>query len=217
MSNKKEIQVIITKDGKYNLYDYQSEMELEKTIVEHSAEIFGKNTLYIPKIKIKSKAGIGTIPDGYVIDFDKKRLYILEVELIKHRLRHISHQIHDFIDALHNERTGEELLEEFYNKLPLSKKIEKKDLKFILSNQSIIILIDNLGDSIEEVNCLLELINSLSERAEVKVIPFQTYIKGSGFSQDHIHSFKSFTKEELENESKKWTCDILCRLKPTAS
>ena len=201
-----EESIIVTKDKKYHLYNYMNEEELEKMIVEHSSDIFGKNTYYLNiKKKISSKAGFGTIPDGYVLDIEKKKLYIIEVELIKHDLRrHIRNQIIDFIQALSNEKTCDELIKTFKKELPL-KNIEEKELKSIISNQSIIILIDDIGDPTKEDNQLMETINFLSKLAEVKTIPFQTYILGDTFSQDHIHSFKTFTKEGLEKESKKWT------------
>lgn len=204
---RKEEAVIVTKDGKYHLYNYKNEAELERMIVEHSSEIFGKNTYYFDiKKKINSKAGFGTVPDGYVIDFEKKKLYIVEVELITHDLRrHIRSQIMDFIEALRNEKTCDKLVGIFQEELSSFKKIEKEVLKSVVTNWGIIILIDDIGDPMKEVNPLLETVNILSELAEVKAIPFQTYIKGGSFSQDHVHSFKSFTREELEKEAKKWT------------
>lgn len=204
---KKEIQVIVTKDGKYNFYEYQNEIELEKMIVEHSSEIFGENTHHFDiKKKIKSKAGFGTIPDGYVINFEERKLYVVEVELVVHDLRrHIRSQIMDFIQALDNNKTYNQLVETFKGELSSIKKIREEELKSIVKNWGIIILIDDLGDPMKEINPLLETVNFLSKFAEVKVIPFQTYIKGNNLSLDHVHSFKSFSKEELEKESKKWT------------
>ncbi|MEK6887645.1 MAG: DUF5655 domain-containing protein [Candidatus Aenigmatarchaeota archaeon] len=203
---RNEEAVIVTKDGKYYLYNYESEIELERMVIEHSSEIFGKNTHYFNiKKKISSKAGFGTVPDGYVIDFEEKKLYIVEVELIRHDMRrHIRNQIVDFIQALDNEKTHGELIEIFREELPSLKNMGRKNLEFIVANRSIIILIDDIGDPMKEINPLLETINFLSKFAEVKAIPFQTYVKGS-YSKDHVHSFKSFTKEELEKESKKWT------------
>mgnify|MGYP001591711423 CR=1 FL=1 len=205
-----EESIIVTKDGKYHLYNYKDEEELEMMIVEHSLDIFGENTHYFNiQKRIHSKAGFGTEPDGYVIDFDKNKLYILEVELIRHDLKeHIMPQITTFIMALRNEKTCDELVEMFQKELPSVKKMDGKKIRSIISNREIIILIDNIGDQnlSGEPNKLFEVVNILSEHKEkVKVIPFQTFIKGDVFSQDHIHSFKSFTKEELEKESKKWT------------
>jgi len=199
--------VIVTRDGTYHLYNYKNENELERMVVEHSLEIFGKDTVYFDlKRKISSKSGFGTIPDGYVIDLKKNKLYLIEVELISHSLKkHVLPQITNFILALKNEGTTEKLVGEFYNELPKSKKIDKKRLKSIVRNWGIIIVIDDVGDPMKETNPLLEIVNFLSMHGEVKAIPFQTYCKNGMIADDHVHSFKSFTKEELEKESKKWT------------
>jgi predicted transport protein len=199
--------VILTKDGVYHLYNYQSENDLERMVVEHATEIFGRDTVYLDiKRKISSKAGFGTIPDGYVIDLKKNKLYLIEVELISHSLkRHVLPQITNFIMALDNENTVSKLVDEFYEELPESQKIDKERLKSIVNNWGIIIVIDEVGDPMKETNPLLEIVNFLSKHGEVKAIPFQTYCKNGKLTDGHVHSFKSFTKEELEQEAKKWT------------
>src|SRR3989344_5779551 len=137
-----EESIIVTKDEKYHLYSYENEIELERMIVEHSSEIFGKNTKYFNKRKIESKSGFGTIPDGYVIDFDKKKLYIVEVELIRHDLRkHILPQIASFIMALQNKSSQEKLVKIFEEELASFYKITREELKTIVTNYGIIILI----------------------------------------------------------------------------
>ncbi len=193
-------------------------------VVEHSCEIFGKDTVYFDlKRKISSKAGFGTIPDGYVIDFKQGKLYLIEVELIRHSLKsHVLPQITNFIMALDNENTAEKLVSEFYKELPKSKKIDKEQLKSIVKNWGIIIVIDEVGDPMKDTNPLLEIVNFLSQHGEVKAIPFQTYCKNSTVTDDHVHSFKSFTKEELEQEAKKWTfkwetVSVDTRLKKTSA
>ena len=201
-----EESIIVTKDEKYHLYSYENEIELERMIVEHSSEIFGKNTKYFNKRKIESKSGFGTTPDGYVIDFDKKKLYIVEVELIKHDLRrHVLPQITSFFMALQNKKSQEKLVEIFEEELKSSYKVSKEELKSIVANQSTIILIDEVGDPMKEINPLLEIVNFLAIHGEVIAIPFQTYVKDNKLSPDHVHLFKSFTREELEKESKKWS------------
>lgn len=201
-----ENQVIVTEKGMYHLYNYQSESELERMILDHSTDIFGKNTRYFDfKKKIKSKSGFGTIPDGYLIDFENKRLFIVEVELICHDLKkHILPQIANFVMALENENSRNHLLRVFSEELSLDAAGEQ-DLKKMLLNYSIVILIDEVGDPMKEVNPLLEIVNFLIKHAEVIVIPFQTFVKEGKYTSDHIHFFKSFTREELEQESKKWS------------
>jgi predicted transport protein len=202
-----EKSVIVTKDGVYQLYHYQSENDLERMVVEHATEIFGKDTVYFDlKRKISSKGGFGTIPDGYVIDLKQNKLYLIEVELISHSLKkHVLPQITNFIMALDNESTVDKLVFEFQKELPPSVKISENQLKSIVNNWGIIIVIDDVGDPMKESNPLLEIVNFLSIHGEVKAIPFQTYCKNGEYNNDHVHSFKSFTKEELEQEAKKWT------------
>lgn len=199
--------VIVTKDGTYHLYKYENENELERMVVEHSRDVFGKDTVYVDrKIKITRKSGKGTIPDGYVIDLKQNKLYLIEVELIRHSLMgHIQPQIANFIMALDNEENFSKLVDEFYNELPESRKIDRERLRSIVKNWGIIIVIDEVGDPMKESNPLLEVVNFLSKLGEVKAIPFQTYCKNGEITDDHVHSFKSFTKEELEQEAKKWT------------
>jgi predicted transport protein len=199
--------VIVTKDGVYQLYKYQNENELERMVVEHAIEIFGKDTVYFDlKRKISSKGGFGTIPDGYVIDLKKNKLYLIEVELISHSLKkHVLPQITNFIMALENQSTIDKLVSEFQQGLPSSVEMDEKQLKSIVNNWGIIIVIDDVGDPMKETNPLLEIVNFLSKHGEVKAIPFQTYSKNGRLNNDLVHSFKSFTREELEQEAKKWT------------
>lgn len=205
--NNEDIQVILTNTGKYSLYEYQDEKELDDMIAEHSSKIFGNDSQYFNiKRKIRSKTGLGTIPDGYVIDFKKRKLYVIEVELIRHNLcRHILPQIATFTMALENKDSIEMLVEMFMNELHEDKKLKRNDIELIVKNRGIVIIIDDIGDPNKQTNQLMEVVDYLSKQTEVKTIPFQTYTKGTGLSDDHIHSFRSFSKDELEKESKKWT------------
>ncbi|VAW23774.1 hypothetical protein MNBD_ALPHA12-117 [hydrothermal vent metagenome] len=199
--------IIVTKDGTYQLYSYQNEHELERMVVEHSTDIFGPDTIYFDlKRKIKSKSGFGTVPDGYVIDLKINKLYLIEVELIKHSLkRHVLPQITNFMMALDNEETVNKLVDEFYGELAETNKIAKERLRNIVKNWGVIIVIDDVGDPMKEINPLLEIVTFLSKHGEVKAIPFQTYCRNGVVTNDNVHAFKTFTKEELEQEAKKWT------------
>jgi len=53
---------------KYKLYTPETEPELNDVVKDHSEEIFGKDCIYFDlKRKLTVKAGIASIPDGYVI------------------------------------------------------------------------------------------------------------------------------------------------------
>jgi hypothetical protein len=58
----------ILADGEmFTPYDYESEAEFEREVVEHAKALFGEETLYID-VKKKIGQDIVTIPDGYLID-----------------------------------------------------------------------------------------------------------------------------------------------------
>lgn len=56
-------------DKIFELYEYPSEEEFEKAIIEHSREIFGPKSVYLDLKKRIGEDKILSIPDGYLIDF----------------------------------------------------------------------------------------------------------------------------------------------------
>ena len=87
---------ILRNNKVYSLYNYSTEDEFEKKIIEKSKFIFGENSIYID---IKKRIGnkILSIPDGYLIDYSFKNsptLFIIENELSNHDpYRHIGSQM----------------------------------------------------------------------------------------------------------------------------
>jgi hypothetical protein len=61
-------------DGvRYEEWTPATEDGFEQVIKEHANDIFGEQSIYLDlKQKLKSKAGIGSIPDGYVIAFGEQ-------------------------------------------------------------------------------------------------------------------------------------------------
>ena len=92
--------LIWTRGGSYRRINYASESDLEATILQVQAELFGAGRIYLDiKKKIGSKGGTRNIPDGYLLDLSgrKPRLYVVENELASHDpLRHIAVQILEF-------------------------------------------------------------------------------------------------------------------------
>lgn len=92
--------LIWTKNGAFRRVAYDSEADLEKTILEVQGELFGPDRVYLDiKKKIGTKGNLRNIPDGYLIDLGgrKPRLYVVENELAAHEpLRHIAVQILEF-------------------------------------------------------------------------------------------------------------------------
>lgn len=98
MSYSKKISMLVSKDKKFQRYDYTNkESELQKVVEEYADDIFGQYTFFFPKKKLKSsKFNVGAIPDGFLLDLsdpDNPIFYVIEVELKSHKLSHIAPQI----------------------------------------------------------------------------------------------------------------------------
>lgn len=86
--------MLIHKDTKLIKSPFDSERELEQVIVDNYEYLFGPTSFYLPKSKIKTADGVGTIPDGFAIDIGQKKWYLVEAELIHHSVwNHIAPQV----------------------------------------------------------------------------------------------------------------------------
>jgi len=87
--------MILTPD--YHFYSrvaFDSEAEIERIVLDNFKKIFGDYALLLPKTKISTLGGTGTIPDGIVVDFEDEEWSIIEVELAAHGTwQHIAPQI----------------------------------------------------------------------------------------------------------------------------
>jgi len=76
---------------------FELESELEKVVLEVASTLFGEKRIYLnAKGKIGAKGKTRNIPDGYLIDLSSARepnIFVVEVELKRHDLRHIAMQI----------------------------------------------------------------------------------------------------------------------------
>jgi len=195
------IPLIIQNNKKFHLHSYQSEKELEEIVTQYTPDIFGKNSVYINlKRKITSVKGISGIPDGFLLDFERNKLFIVEVELSSHDIiRHISNQLIRFKVAMNNPDLKESLAQDFHKKITEnnSKRASLADIQNLIGkNFGIAILIDNISEQ------LVEIVNMLSQDGtDVLAVPFEMYTD----QNNKIFKFTTFTKEAFENESKKWT------------
>lgn len=60
---------------------FVDETEIETVVIENADYIFGPASIFLPKALIRTTGGVGTIPDGFVIDLAAKKWYIVEAEL----------------------------------------------------------------------------------------------------------------------------------------
>jgi hypothetical protein len=111
--------MLIFKDTKFIKSPFDGETELEKVIINNYEDLFGPDSFYLPKTKIKTSDGAGTIPDGFAIDLRQKKWYIVEAELGHHDVwNHISKQVSKQIVAslqITTKRVLEDISADLYN------------------------------------------------------------------------------------------------------
>lgn len=86
--------MLILNDRKFIKSPFDNEAELEQVIIDNYEHIFGPSSIYLPKKKIKTGDGAGTIPDGFAIDLSSRKWYLVEAELLHHTVwNHIAPQV----------------------------------------------------------------------------------------------------------------------------
>jgi len=86
--------MLIFKGTKFIKSPFDSEAELEQVIIDNYEYLFGPTSFYLPKAKIKTADGAGTIPDGFAIDIGQRKWYLVEAELMHHSVwNHIAPQV----------------------------------------------------------------------------------------------------------------------------
>lgn len=170
--------MLIFNDKKFIQANFEDEDELERIVLENYEYIFGPGSFYLPKKLIKTREGIGTIPDGYAIDLNARRWFIVEVELGRHNVwNHIAPQISKQIIAAQQELSRKLLVEIAVNQY-------KED--------------DSIKDIFSDLNILeLDVRKVLSEILETTPL--------IGLPIDAISSDLKDWARTLKNDVKLWT------------
>lgn len=193
------INMLLVDGAKYYLWvPEKEEEEFHPIIKEHSREIFGRNSIYLPIEEfLISQAGRGAMPDGFAIVFSERpEMYLVEVELSSHDLdKHIVEQINRFVRALKNPENRKRIaddLEERIRKNPLdeafvrqeigrSKEIYKFLSDLISQPPKIVIIIDNKEDKLIEACENLRITPTIRE--------FKTFLRENAPAV-HAHLFE---------------------------
>jgi hypothetical protein len=196
-------------DGvKYVEWTPTSEGEFERIVEDHAKDIFGEQSIYLEKHRLRTKSGIGSIPDGYVIVFrDQPQWHIIEVELSTHPLyEHIVPQISKFINGIKNPSTQRDIVDTLYReidsddflKLCLKKAIGTtetyKFLSDLLSKSPVVtIIIEKRTEQLDEA------IGALAH-SQIKVVEFQTFTREGIDLGVHAHLFEPLYKSVVAIE-----------------
>lgn len=194
---------ILLIDGvKYEEWAPPSEGEFERMVEEHAKDIFGEESIYLEKHRLRTKSGIGSIPDGYVIIVgDQPQWHIVEVELSTHPLyEHIVPQISKFINGIKNPSTQRDIVDTLYReidsndfiKLRLKKAMGTTETyKFfsdLISKPPVVtIIIEKRTEQLDEA------ISALAH-PQIKVVEFQTFTREGVGLDVHAHLFKPLYK-----------------------
>jgi hypothetical protein len=128
--------MILLKEKKFIAANFANEREIEKVVEANAEYIFGPDSIYLPKMLIKSPDGIGTIPDGFAIDLASRQWYIVEAELSSHSVwTHIAPQVAKQIIAASQPATRAALIELVVNLIKtddeLAEKIDELEIEAI--------------------------------------------------------------------------------------
>jgi hypothetical protein len=190
-------------DGvRYELWTPEKEVEEFHPIVkEHYKEIFGNNSMYIDGSRLKSEAGKGSVPDGFVVELNEKpRWYIVEIELSAHELYdHIVNQVGRFINGIKNTDTQKKLIEAVYHHIQDNKQ-RKAEFEEAIGSGEIYKYISDLITKppvlviiIEERTRELDEALDLLKYSPINIIEFQTF-KRVGAETVHAHLFEPLYK-----------------------
>ncbi len=189
-------------DGiKYKPYVPRDEKELESLAKEHFSEIFGKEVLYFDiKPELRSKAGIGSKPDGIAIVFDEPCAYIVEFELSRHPIHdHIIAQMSKFNKALKSSDTRLKIAEAIYNEI-LSDPYKKVFVESRVKTELFKFLTELLSTKPKMSIIIDEVTEELKESVEdlpfeTRLIEFKTFEREGVGIAVHAHLFVPLRKE----------------------
>lgn len=157
--------MLILNDRKFIKSPFDNEAELEQVIIDNYEHIFGPSSIYLPKKKIKTGDGAGTIPDGFAIDLSSRKWYLVEAELLHHTVwNHIAPQVSKQVIAslqLYSRRviqdlavktySSDETTREKFQELGIKELNVRKVIQDILEKEPIIgVPIDSISSDLKE-------------------------------------------------------------------
>ncbi len=103
--------MIVSGAKKYFRTPFNREEEIENVVTDYAEYLFGSSIILIPKSKITTAGGAGTIPDGFVVDVETEKWFVVEAELASHGTwQHIAPQISKQLAAVDSQATRDSIL-----------------------------------------------------------------------------------------------------------
>jgi len=177
--------------------NFENENELENFVFEERSlnRFFSEDRLFLGKESkklIKTKVGIGTIPDGILLDIENSNFFIIENELMIHDVfKHIVRQIIKFVVSIRNKETITKLRDVFMEIIMKNKEkyfpiFEKygveqlniySELENILENEpQLYIFIDEINDDLSDFCSIIQ------DSINIKIIKVLKFKENSDYS-----------------------------------
>ncbi|MFH1788708.1 MAG: winged helix-turn-helix domain-containing protein [Candidatus Altiarchaeota archaeon] len=163
--------------------------DFEPLVIEHIKDIFGPSCEYFPKRKLKTLADNRSIPDGFIVDFENKKWYVVELKLLcDDAVNRISGQIVNYKNAIENPTA----LRGIYKAI---KSIRDADFLDDLINETrpqLVVIINNIDGGLGAK--FREQVRGVDK--DVKVVVFKTFAridqneKFVNPNEIHCHVFK---------------------------
>jgi len=175
-----------------------AEEELEQMVKEHAQDIFGENSIYLDKKqKLKSLAGVGSIPDGLVIMFGNvPEWHIVEVELSSHDpYGHIVPQVDRFLNGIDNRDTRNKIIEALYDAIYGDEFLKLKTRQAIGLDKDVHKFISDLIARPPTITIVIEeytsqLREALKKYTQKRVVEFRTFMREGVGLAVHAHVFE---------------------------
>ena len=175
-----------------------AEKELEQMVKEHAQDIFGENSIYLDKKqRLKSLAGVGSIPDGLVIMFGNvPEWHIVEVELSSHDpYGHIVPQVDRFLNGIDNRDTRNKIIEALYDAIYSDEFLKLKTRQAIGLDKDVHKFLSDLIARPPTITIVIEeytsqLREALKKYAQKRVVEFQTFTREGVGLPVHAHLFE---------------------------
>jgi len=191
--------VLVIDGVKYEAWTPTNEDEFERMVKEHAKDIFGEQSIYLDiKHKLRTKSGIGSIPDGYVIVFgEQPDWHIVEVELSSHPLYdHIVPQVGKFINGIRNPSTQKEIIDALFHEIDSDEFLRLRLRKAIGTTETYKFLADLVSKSpvvtiiIEKRTEQLDEATGALAHSQIKIVELQTFTRQGVGLIVHAHLFE---------------------------
>src|SRR5579859_3791916 len=138
---------------------FTKESDFEDLVRSHSKVLFGQDTIFLPKLKLKGLVLGNTIPDGFLFDLTElrsPRFYLVEFELQDHNFdRHILPQVTKFFGFFHDLASQHKLVDKLFKSIESDIAL-KNEFKKYLGDQEIFKFLQDICKTSQNVLLVID-------------------------------------------------------------